>query len=187
MTEIYQTLEDKGNPDQIEAEGPYLCTRPDAWLGQGYYFWESHLDNAHWWGESCYPQAGYIICKSSYEKDSTLCLDLIDNPEHLTMFKDTIALMEKEKLCIPDKTKIARIIEYLKSIRVFKFTATRASGINSRNKTSKYTRHIRFNSEHCAYIDLCPQIQICFYSKTTLTLSEFKIICPEEYIDGYVV
>ena len=39
----YHTVEDRDNPDEIEADGPFKCTRGDAWLGPGYYFWDSKI------------------------------------------------------------------------------------------------------------------------------------------------
>jgi len=36
---IYQTLEDRGNPDEIERNGPFSCNWNNSWLGTGCYFW----------------------------------------------------------------------------------------------------------------------------------------------------
>lgn len=35
---IYQTVEDRENPDYVEQHGPFICTNKNAWLGEGYYF-----------------------------------------------------------------------------------------------------------------------------------------------------
>ena len=51
-TEIYQTLEDRQNYEEVEQHGPYFCsvTYPNGilkkgskqpWLGSGYYFWDT--------------------------------------------------------------------------------------------------------------------------------------------------
>ena len=37
----YHTLEDRGNPKEILESGPKQCFRADAWLGHGYYFWDT--------------------------------------------------------------------------------------------------------------------------------------------------
>ena len=39
---IYQTVEDRGNPDYVEQHGPFICTNKNAWLGEGYYFWDTN-------------------------------------------------------------------------------------------------------------------------------------------------
>lgn len=31
---LYQTVEDRNNPLEIESEGPFLCVRNNAWLGR---------------------------------------------------------------------------------------------------------------------------------------------------------
>ena len=51
---IYQTVEDRGNPDYVEQHGPFICTNKNAWLGEGYYFWDTIIELAHWWGNLCY-------------------------------------------------------------------------------------------------------------------------------------
>jgi len=64
---IYQTLEDRNNPDVVENQGPFLCNRKDVWLGIGYYFWDSFIENAHWWGKEGARYKNYFICESSFE------------------------------------------------------------------------------------------------------------------------
>lgn len=51
---LYQTVEDRNNPSEIETEGPFLCVRNNAWLGRGYYFWDTFVELAHWWGNTIY-------------------------------------------------------------------------------------------------------------------------------------
>lgn len=47
---LFQAVKDLDNPDEIEQNGPFKCRREDAWLGEGYYFWDSFVELAHWWG-----------------------------------------------------------------------------------------------------------------------------------------
>lgn len=35
--ELYQTVEDRDNPDYVLENGPFKCIS-NAWLGDGYYF-----------------------------------------------------------------------------------------------------------------------------------------------------
>lgn len=72
-TDIYQTLEDRNNDNEIETHGPYFCSLHDdkgqikhgiktPWLGEGYYFWDTRKEDAQWWGEITYNknQKGYV-------------------------------------------------------------------------------------------------------------------------------
>ncbi len=180
---VYQTLTDRGNPDRIEADGPFFCNRRSAWLGEGYYFWEYFIDNAHWWGKESL-KTNYVICQATYIRDEK-CLDLVDNPEHLNLFREVIKIMAEKGLYKEGQTMVARVIEYLRRIGKFPFEATRVSGTGSRRLPSKYTDTIKFHARHAAFLDLCPPIQICFYSKNALQLSGYKIVHPEAYVKGY--
>jgi hypothetical protein len=191
IKKVYQTLEDKGNPDYIEKNGPFLCNRFNAWLGDGYYFWDTFIDNAHWWGvetASFRGNNGYIICEASYEFDETKCFNLIDNPEHFSMFNNTKKLLQEKGLYIPGETTVARIIQFLKNtMKVFNFEATKVYGINSKSFNSAYSNRTIFDSKfNNKYLDSIPAIQICFYSKTSLNLSKVKVIYPVEYNEDYL-
>lgn len=185
---VYQTLEDRDNPDQIEREGPFKCENRNAWLGFGYYFWESFLENAHWWGKECNNyKNGYVICKASYDFNEKLCFNLIDNPEHIQNFKNTIELM-KEKGLFSNRTTVSRVISYLKdTLKIFPFDATRVFGIHSKNKTSEYSFVLPFKPSGNQYLDLTPAIQVCFYSKQGLNLRNYHIIFPDKYIEDFAV
>lgn len=72
VADIYQTLEDRQNYEEIEAHGPYFCSEryqngilkkgvKEPWLGEGYYFWDSRISDAQWWGDTIYSKKGYVI------------------------------------------------------------------------------------------------------------------------------
>ena len=83
---LYQTLENRKNPEIIEKNGPFLCNWENTWLGDGYYFWDSFINNAHWWGKEARKyKDGYIICKSICDYNSIDCFDLVGNTEHLQL------------------------------------------------------------------------------------------------------
>ena len=178
LRKAYQTLENRNNPDQIEEQGPFLCNRQSAWLGEGYYFWDSFIENAHWWGQEGYKN-NYVICESTFELDEDKCFNLVDNPEHLKLFEFTKkALIEQQihNLIVP------RVIEFLKQRKNFKYEAIRANGINSKNES-----RTPFVIKGHQYLESFPAIQICFLTKKSLNRRGFKIIYPEEYMQGYVV
>jgi len=185
---VYQTLEDLDNPDSIELNGPFKCKFENAWLGRGYYFWESIIENAHWWGTECNSyKDGYVICKASYDSDDELCFNLIDNYEHLSKFKDTIDLMKKKGL-YKSNTTVARVIYYLKdTLKIFNYQAARVYGVHSKSKDSDYMLNLSFNPNGHQYLDLLPAIQVCFYSKNSLNLRNYHIVYPDKYIEDYLV
>jgi len=189
----YQTLEDKGNYDYVEANGPFPCNRKNAWLGSGFYFWESFIENAHWWGvEGSEYNNVYIICESFFDLDEERCFNLIDNPDHLYKFNNTKKYLKKEGLYVDNKTTVARVIEYIKEIvKVFNYEAVRVYGVNSVGFNSPYSNRTIFvykeNKKTLQYLDSTPAIQICFYKKNSLNLNGFKIIYPPEYSEDYLV
>lgn len=186
----YQTLENRGNPREVQKNGPFLCRRKNAWLGSGYYFWDSIIDNAHWWGiEGAKYDNGYFICEAKYDLDETLCFNLIDNALHFEYFNATKNLMKEKGLYIEGQTTVARIIEYLKNtLHIFKYEAIRVYGVNSKSAWSSYSDRTIFDSKHnIKYLDSSPAIQICFYTKSSLNLRDYAVIYPSEYTDGYMV
>jgi len=188
LRSVYQTLEDRDNPDEIEESGPFECNRNNAWLGPGYYFWESFIQNAHWWGQECNSyKNGYVICEASYELDDDLCFNLVDNPAHIEQFVNTIELMKKKKL-FNAKTTVARVINYLKKdLKIFNFQASRVYGVNSKRKASEYHSTIPFKPFSYQYLDLRPAIQVCFYDRKSLNLEQYRIVYPDKYIKDYLV
>ena len=84
---------------------------------------------------------------------------------------------------IHDKPVVSRIIEFLKQQNSFKYEAIRANGINSRNDDDRTL----FMANGYQYLESSPAIQICFLTKNALNRKGFKIIYPEEYVEGYVV
>jgi len=127
----YQTLEDRGNYDDVEKYGPYICHHKNAWLGSGYYFWESFIENAHWWGiEGAAYKNGYLICESKFELNDEKCFNLIDNPDHIRAFNTIRDTMKQKGLYIDGKTTVARIVNQIKEvIKIFHYEAIRVYGI----------------------------------------------------------
>jgi hypothetical protein len=185
---VYQTLEDRNNPDDIENHGPYRCKRPGAWLGNGYYFWDTFIDNAHWWGREGGTFAnGYIICSAECDYNTNDCYDLVGETDHILDFVQSMELMKTKNL-ITSETTVARVIKYIKDdIKKFKYTAIRIYGVNSKRKDSPLNKTLLFSYQKPQCLDLRPPIQICFYERNSLNLRDYTIIYPEEYISGYAV
>ncbi len=186
---LYQTLEDRNDDlDRLESNGPYPCDWENSWLGDGFYFWDSFIDNAHWWGKEIrkYPN-GYIICEAICDYNDITCCDLVGNTEHLLMFYNTYKLLESKGIA-DETTTVKRLIHYLKDdIKVFNFEAIRVHGIRSKNYNSSFGLTLNFENKKPSYLDFIPAIQICLYSKKSLNLRNYKIVYPDNYIDGYLV
>ena len=56
---IYQTLEDRDNYEYVKKHGPLFCHErysngnlkkgiKEPWLGPGYYFWDTRIEDAQW-------------------------------------------------------------------------------------------------------------------------------------------
>ncbi|MCC5920183.1 MAG: hypothetical protein LAT68_07900 [Cyclobacteriaceae bacterium] len=191
VRKAYQTLDNR-DIHEIESKGPFLCKRMNAWLGEGYYFWDSFIENAHWWGESgARYNNGYVICESSYDLDDEKCFNLVDNPSHLDQFNGIKKILVERGLYKVEETTVARVIEFIKKIGVFNFEAIRVFGINSVGQRSSFSNRTIFvykgGKNALQYLDSTPAIQINFLSKKGLNRRGFKIVYPLEYTEGYLV
>jgi hypothetical protein len=191
IRKAYQTLEDR-DIHRIESDGPFACHSKNAWLGKGYYFWDSVIDIAHWWGvEGASYQNGYVICESAFELDENKCFNLVDNPAHLDQFNQVKTILKERNLYVEGQTTVARVINYLKEIDVFKFEAIRVYGVGSVGFRSPYSNRTIFiykeGVKSFQYLDSMPAIQINFFKKDSLNRKGFNIIFPPEYSHDYLV
>ncbi|MBZ9786419.1 hypothetical protein LB456_03025 [Psychroflexus sp. CAK57W] len=192
MRSIFQTLKDK-NPEDVEKLGPFLCKRENAWLHNGYYFWDQDIDIAHWWGEKGY-RGSYIICKSSFEYNIKLCWDLHNEHSAREEFRKIVNAIKKRNINSKKEIKVRDIIEELQTKGIFKYKAIRLAGINSIGHNDVlYERHVLDKKKYSQNniiikeYDNRPAIQICFYEKFALKRKLFKIVFPEQYIKDEIV
>lgn len=182
---IYQTLQDRENPDQIENQGPYTCNRSDAWMGTGYYFWDTFIENAHWWGNTALKKK-YIITEAKVDLTLENCFDLAGNTEHMLMFSDAFDYMKSKNLA-DDNTTVSRIINYLRKIDSFSFSAVRINGKNSKNKNSQPKFVLKFVMSSVAHFEMKPPIQICFFDLKEVNFRSYRVIYPDYYSQDYQV
>jgi len=189
IKKIYQTLEDRDNPDYIEENTPFKCKRKNAWLGVGYYFWDTFIENAHWWGKFSYHNS-YVICEFKSNFNSEICFDLVGETEHMLEFESIIELLKKKNL-ITNNTTVSRILSFIRDVIDFKYEAIRVYGINSisnkKEENKDYIFQIPFVKKGYQYLDYKPLIQICIFEKNGLNLRESRIVYPDKYIDDYVI
>lgn len=184
---IYQTVKDRNNPDDVELSGPFLCNR-NPWLGEGYYFWDTFIDLAHWWGWQGY-QGSYMICQASCEDNRDKIFDLLGDTEHVLEMKAYKEVLEKKNP--GQKITVSFIIQHMRKHSNFDYYAIRASGVDTVNKDIKdlklMNNRIKFKSGNEAYLDLTPPIQICIIDKKGIGLKNYKVIYPDGYNQDFVI
>lgn len=181
VKKLYQTIEDTGDYEKILQDGPFPCTIDGAWLGEGYYFWDTLERNAHWWGQVHYVRFGrsFLITSGNCDFEQEKCLDL---------HNDLVQLIDIEKVYyrILDETEekeivtVSRVIEYLKKSDKFPYHCIRASGIfvkTEKKNRSKYPFVIPFEkNKDRKLLDLCPPVQICIIDKKLMNFRDYEII-----------
>ena len=176
---VFQTLDNR-DVANIESDGPFPCYWENTWLGDGFYFWDTFIENAHFWGKKARAKTyknGYIICEANCDFNTDECLDLHGDLEKL---KDLKALFELYK-SVGKANKTTTLKEFLALLRgefpeEFHFTAIRANGILSKKPDSEFTENLFFENGKQQYFEFNPAIQICFLTKESLNLRNYKII-----------
>ncbi|PQA89835.1 hypothetical protein B0A70_15495 [Chryseobacterium piscicola] len=188
LNSLYQTLEDRNNPEDIEYYGPFKCRKKTSWLGDGYYFWDSFLELAHFWGKNS-GYGTYVICHATADLNENLCYDLVGNYSHMKDMINIVNRMESEGL-VNKTTTVKRIIEFMRKIDCFNQYAIRVIGTNSianNDGNDSFLQRFKFDSKLPAYLDLIPPIQVCIYDCAKVSLQDYRIIHPDIYTDEYLV
>ncbi|PHQ31124.1 hypothetical protein [Leeuwenhoekiella nanhaiensis] len=177
-SEIFQTLEDRGNADEILNHGPYECSHSKAWLGRGYYFWEDHIENAHWWGEKGY-KGRYFVCAAAIDYDDQTCLDLVDNRDHFSDFREALDLCLKNnpRALVPDVIDFM-ILAFKKVGREFPFAAIRMHPQQSKGGEEF---KLKFVANNNAFFEFVRPIQICIKKFRPLNFRGHRIVYPDGY------
>jgi hypothetical protein len=94
---MYHTQEKRGR----RLNAPVMCNKYDAWLGNGYYFWNDEVDAVHW-GYNSKKRTGYFEIYSATINCANV-LDTVFNEDH---YKFWVKQIEKAATHIVKKTKI---------------------------------------------------------------------------------
>ena len=178
----YQTLEDLDNIDEVETNGPYKCTRGDAWLGHGYYFWDTDIYWAHDWGRNSYEkrEKGYIICQAEIDLNEEV-FDLTGNVGHQLELSEALKILRNDpKMKGKPNPTIPSLIEFLKQNTNFPYSAIRAHD----NPPGKVLE-VDFTNKRKEYIVIQSRVQICLINKRNLNLP-FEVHYPKKYRIDYV-
>lgn len=174
---LYQTVENRENPDEVESNAPFKCTNPKAWLGEGYYFWETFDVCAHKWGESIYG-GNYFICEVFASYDCNEVLDLVGNTEQIKDVSKIAQILEKD---YDTPIMVPLIIRYLKTRVGFTYKMIRVHSIDA--FPSVEPLNYRFVNHNKSYLSLRPIIQCCVLNKSILQLP-VRIVYPPEYVEA---
>lgn len=189
-TDIYQTLEERQNDRDVENNGPFFCSEkyPDGklkrgikepWLGEGYYFWDTRIENAKWWGDTVYGRKGYIICHTVYDQHSPLLYDLVGDISQFDEFIKCANLI-KEKHHIKTIT-FPMVLSLLKKTANFDFKAIRVW------PHPKYIENtiVKF-PDNRIMLSKVDKIQICFFDKTLLT-EPYHIVYKKSFVENQTI
>lgn len=172
----YQTLEDRDNIDEIEMDGPYKCTRSNAWLGHGYYFWDTNMDWAIGWGVTSFNKREMEFVIARCKLDLTNCFDLVGNVQHqfdlmecIRVFKTSVKGSTRREPLIPE------LIEFLKRNNLFPYNSIRSSD-NPDSRTVFYV------SGRNNFVVVNQRVQVCVIDKRNVLLRPFKVVYPEKYL-----
>lgn len=175
-------MEDRDNLDYIEANGPFLGNLRDRWLGPGFYYWDTFINSAHFWGWVSYKKfrKDYVIAKSEISLPPAQTLNLLE-PTDLLKFKTWVS--EFENTFPQTNATIEKVIVHIQHIMgdSFPYIAIRALFNDCINK-EEFQDRISPNGK--AYIDLQPPIQVCIKDKSVVGENNFKVIYPTNYTDN---
>lgn len=180
-TDGYHTVEDRGNPNEIEHRGPFKCTRSNAWLGHGYYFWDDDLDRAHKWGIQAYGENGYVVCQTTIKILNFLDLCSKDGQKGfqalLMVLKEEMPEYRQEKIPIGKAIMhLRRIAQHPPFRDIFPYYATRSEDCPE-------DARIYFVAGRPEFTCMNPRVQICVYEKQHLLLHPLRIIFPDKYVE----
>ena len=176
-TDIYQTLEDRQNDEYIKKNGPFFCSArcPDGrlktgikapWLGEGFYFWDTRIEDAQWWGDTIYERRGYVICHTKYDQHSPLLYDLVGDVRQFDEFVKCAKFIQEQRNL--SYITFPAVLAFLKKSSDFNFKAIRVWPYpkNMETTTIQFPRN---SSGKTAVLAKNDKIQICFFDKTLLT------------------
>ncbi|MEE3416080.1 MAG: hypothetical protein VZR53_12010 [Prevotella sp.] len=195
LTDIYQTIEDRGNYDEVEHHGPYCCSLSDSrgilkhgtkepWLGEGYYFWDTRIGDARWWGETIYSRKfkGYVVCHTKYDQHSPLLFDMVGSVAMFDEFERCVELIKAERRT--ERVNFPFVLEFMKRHGDFPYKAIRVWPYPD-IKTSNSQIDVFFPGDK-ATVRRFEKIQICFFDKTLLN-QPFTIVEKHPFNAGYIV
>jgi len=185
LTFIYQTLENRNNKAEVEKHGPYFCSLIDSqgnqkqgvkepWLGEGFYFWDTRIEDAKWWGDTVFKNIGkgYYICEAQYDAHSEKLFDMVGDLSAFDEFIEVAKELKRERKLA--KVSFPYVLSHLKNIPEFDYAAIRVCPISKNNNFHLIYFPFKKGGENI-YLGLIDKVQICFFDHTLLT-QNFKVV-----------
>lgn len=174
-TIAYQTVESTSDKTKLLKEAPFLCEddpkKLKEWLGSGFYLWDTFIELAHWWGRVHYKNKKhkhYTICQSVLTCQDDEILDLVGNLEQVKDVRDIVLQMKACPQYEGKTFKAQAVINYIRNVLKIPYKAIRAYGENSSNDKEVKKHRLKFSSQ--AFLNLCPEVQICVMDRSILSL-----------------
>lgn len=194
IVEIFQTLEDRGNYGEIKEHGPYFCGLYNKdgspktgsrvpWLGEGFYFWDTRIDDARWWGNATYLSygKGYVICKTRYDQHSDFLYDLVGDVSQFEEFVDCARLIRKQRHL--EKVTFPVVLAFLRKNASFTYKAIRVRPETKRKDVPSIVFPGSKNNAHLGFFD---KIQIYFFDNS-LFMGSFEIAETKKFQNSYTI
>ena len=167
LTTLYQTVAFKNSIAYIEGNGPFLCNRDDAWLGEGYYFWDSLIDNAHFWGKKSYNNE-YYICEFKALIENSNCFNLLE-PKMMLEFREFLKTYQEYYKDKSDKPTLKDVLVFIRRKLPLFFKKYKAIKLESVTQ-SKYivsddTNILKIIKGRHEEVMLAKLVQVCIYDK----------------------
>jgi len=165
MPKIYQTV-CKNPPNGEKYTYPIFSKRivkdksivSEPWLADGYYFWESFISNAEYWGKT-HCDGNYDIYCGEYDLNDPKCLNLVDNPVCIELIEQAYKTFIEEKSRKPKY--LCQVIYFLRKGNKFKsrydFIRVVADGGMSNGDSLHYAK------DSYVLYSIVRQIQVCFW------------------------
>lgn len=171
LSPIFQTLEDRLNPDTVEKHGPYESGK-SHWLGKGYYFWDRNIQRAHWWGNRWYHNSSYMICQAEVIYQDESFFDLFNNQEHCDFFEQYARKLAQK---YPKENLSAEYVLYhMRENGNFPFKIMRVESENCGGDS-------RYHFNGYSFLNTNKAIQLCIYDKSLI--QDYHIVFPEIYVN----
>lgn len=113
---LHHTCKQDGGEDFVLKNAPFLAKDDPAkkkyqFLGEGYYFWEDDVEQAHKWGKTHYRNC-YFIVEFDCEIDEVYLLDLNDRrgQKYLQDIKQKLEQSLQKKM---DNWSLSQVIQFL--------------------------------------------------------------------------
>lgn len=177
-TIVHQTLQNLKNDEEVEAFGPYPVEDiENAYLGEGHYFWDNHIELAHWWGEY-HCNNNYIICEGELRVNKKLFLDLVgDRAQHIR-FMYLLDKFNLQDMVIGKAIGVLRDLDKI-NVGIFPYKVIRA--VDNKYKEKFKQKQYRFSNHphRKGFTIFAPMFLICLIDKDELLLPSYKVIYPD--------